>query len=150
MDRECTAPHLHINLPLATIVSCYNGRRVHATCRLPAGIHRRRSADSTPSHSTPRRYYCWLAREASNSVALAITFACVLQLALAGLLNLMLGLEDPFASKNFNRSGECQCLRVVTMWATHRVPWMLFLFRPALPIPPAVTLAAPCCCTPCC
>ena len=57
-------------------------------------------------------YYCWLAREASDSVGLAITFACVLQLALAGLLNLMLGLEDPFASKNFNRSGRFDRVKV--------------------------------------
>ena len=40
-----------------------------------------------------RADFCWLAAEAGG-VSLAITFACVLQLALSGLLNLMLGLED--------------------------------------------------------
>ncbi len=60
-------------------------------------------------------YYCWLAREAADSVALAITFACAMQLALAGLLNLMLGLEDPFHCANFNRSGRFDRVKVVDL-----------------------------------
>jgi hypothetical protein len=60
-------------------------------------------------------YYCWLASETGGSVGLAITFACVLQLAMAGLLNLMLGLEDAFASKNFNQSGRFDRVRVAEL-----------------------------------
>lgn len=60
-------------------------------------------------------YYCWLATETGGSIGLAMAFACVLQLALAGLLNLMLGLEDPFASKNFNQSGRFDRVKVAEL-----------------------------------
>ena len=60
-------------------------------------------------------YYCWLAREAGDSLGLAITFACAMQLALAGLLNLMLGLEDPFHCANFNRSGRFDRVKVAEL-----------------------------------
>jgi hypothetical protein len=44
-------------------------------------------------------YYCNLAQEAGGSIALAIFISCSLQLLLSGLLEIMLGLEDPFAGK---------------------------------------------------
>jgi hypothetical protein len=41
----------------------------------------------------------WLATE-TKSVAFACIFACAMQLALSGVFNVMLGLEDPFAHGN--------------------------------------------------
>ena len=42
-------------------------------------------------------HFCALAQEAGGPVGLAIFFSCTLQLAISALLEVMLGLEDPFA-----------------------------------------------------
>ena len=44
-------------------------------------------------------YYCDLAQEAGGNVWLAILVSCFFQLTLSGLLEMMLGLEDPFAGR---------------------------------------------------
>jgi len=44
-------------------------------------------------------YYCELAIEAGGAITLAIVLSCLMQLTLSGLLELMLGLEDPFSGK---------------------------------------------------
>eukprot|EP00802_Teleaulax_amphioxeia_P016849 Tamp_16979.p1 GENE.Tamp_16979~~Tamp_16979.p1 ORF type:complete len:406 (+),score=85.10 Tamp_16979:136-1353(+) len=64
-------------------------------------------------------YYLWLSQGASGeerNLGCALVFACAMQIAMSGLFNVMLGLEDPFVRRaDRTSSGMLDCIHVPSL-----------------------------------